>query len=188
MQQDSFITVKWMPSLESYTTYVEVNLEPHITPDYFKRFFDKLRTEVKNITPECTSIRELCVEEGKYSTTVETFAFPLLSERYAVVTQYRSLDYQGTPGNHLLLASSRGNEDKYNDDYLGKGFTKSRVLQETFLSVYHCKRKPDGKLIMVWMTELNRKGIPEWIFLKLQLMKTTSLFKGIYNVLATQHE
>ena len=93
MQQDNLITVKWMPSLESYTTYVEVTLEPHITPDYFKRFFDVLRTQVKNITPECTSIRELCVEEGKYSTTVETFALPFLSERYSVVTQYRSMDH-----------------------------------------------------------------------------------------------
>lgn len=64
------------------------------------------------------------------------------------------------------MVSCKGNEDKYNDEWLGKGFTKSRVLQETFLSVYHLKRKPDGRLVMVWMAELNRKGIPEWIFLK----------------------
>jgi hypothetical protein len=84
VQQDNLISVKWIPSSTSYSTYVEVTLEPHVTPDYFKRFFDVLRTEVKNITPECTGIRELCVEEGKYSTTVETFAFPFLSERYSV--------------------------------------------------------------------------------------------------------
>jgi len=93
VQQDNLITVKWIPSPESYTTYVEVVLEPHITPDYFKRFFDVLRTEIVKITPECTAIRELLVEEGKYSTTVETFAFPFLSERYSVVTAYRSYDY-----------------------------------------------------------------------------------------------
>lgn len=87
------ISVKWIPSPESYTTYVEVALEPHVTPDYFKRFFNVLRTEVKNITTECTGIRELCVEEGKYSTTVETFAFPFVSERYSVLTAYKNFDY-----------------------------------------------------------------------------------------------
>jgi len=81
-----------MPSLESYTTYVEVNLEPHITPDYFKRFLTKLRTDVRKITPESTSLKELCVEDGKYTTYVETYSVPLLSERYAVLTEYRSLD------------------------------------------------------------------------------------------------
>jgi hypothetical protein len=49
-------------------------------------------------------------------------------------------------------------------------------------------RKPDGKLIMSWLVEISRKGIPEWIFLKLQLLKYPSLFKGIYKVLSTQHE
>ena len=188
IQQDSLISVKWIPSPESYTTYVEIVLEPHVTPDYFKRFFTVLRTEVKNITPECTGIRELCVEEGKYPTTVETFAFPFVSERYAVLTAYKNLDYSGTPGNHIYVASCRGNEDKACDEYLGKGFTKSRVLQETFLAVYHCMRKPDGRIVMAWLVEINRKGIPEWIFLKLQLLKYASLFKGIYKVLAAQHE
>jgi hypothetical protein len=73
-------------------------LEPHITPDYFKRFFEVLREEAKNITPENTSIRELCVEEGKYPTTVETFAFPFVSERYIVLTSYKSYDYAEVPG------------------------------------------------------------------------------------------
>ena len=122
------ITVKWMPRPESYCTYVEVKLEPHVTPEYFERFFNVLRTEVKNITPECTGIRELCIEEGKYPTTVETFAFPFVSERYSVLTAYKTLDCRGIPGNHIYIASSRGNEDKACDDYLGKGFTKSRVL------------------------------------------------------------
>ena len=143
-----------------------------------------LRTEVKNITPECTSIREILVEDGKYPTTVETFAVPFLSERYTVVTAYKSLDYGGIPGQHIYLASSRGNEDKYNDEFLGKGFCGKRVLQETFLASYHCKRKPDGKLVLAWMVEINRKGIPEWIFLKLHLLKLPTTFKGIYSVLA----
>ncbi len=182
------VTVKWIPSPVSYTTYVEVTLEPHITPDYFKRFFEVLRAEVKKISPECTGIRELSLEQGKYSTTVETFAFPFLSERYAVVTSYKSMDHQGIQGNHIYIASSRGNEDKLNDEHLGKGFMKSRVLQETFLMVYHCKRRPDGKLVMVWLTELNRKGIPEWIFIKLQLLKIPTMFKAVYGVLAAQHE
>lgn len=112
VQQDNLITVKWLPSTTSYSTYVEVNLEPHVTPDYFVRFFNVLRTEVKNITPECTMIKELLVEEGKYSTTVETFAFPFVSERYSVLTQYRSMDYDGIAGNHIYLASTKGNEDK----------------------------------------------------------------------------
>jgi len=112
VQQDNLITVKWLPSTTSYSTYVEVNLEPHVTPDYFVRFFNVLRTEVKNITPECTMIKELLVEEGKYSTTVETFAFPFVSERYSVLTQYRSMDYDGIVGNHIYLASTKGNEDK----------------------------------------------------------------------------
>ena len=146
-----------------------------------------LRTEVKNITPECTLIKEVLVEDGKYSTTVETFAFPFLSERYSVLTAYKSLDYGGISGNHIYIASSRGNEDKTNDEFLGKGFTKNRVLQETFLAVYHCKKKPDGKLVMAWMVEINRKGIPEWIFLKLQLLKYATMFKGLYSVLAAQH-
>lgn len=112
VQQDNLITVKWLPSTTSYSTYVEVNLEPHVTPDYFVRFFNVLRTEVKNITPECTMIKELLVEDGKYSTTVETFAFPFVSERYSVLTQYRSMDYDGIAGNHIYLASTKGNEDK----------------------------------------------------------------------------
>jgi hypothetical protein len=36
---------------------------------------------------------------------------------------------------------------------------------------------------MAWLAEIGNKGIPEWIFLKLQLMKYPGLFQGIYNVL-----
>ncbi len=71
-----------------------------------------LREEAKNITPENTSIRELCVDEGKYPTTVETFKFPLVSERYAVLTAYNIPNWKGIPGNHLYIASSKGNKDK----------------------------------------------------------------------------
>jgi len=76
-----------------YITLVEVNLESEITPEHFLKFFTVLREEAKNITPENTSIRELCVEEGKYPTTVETFKFPLVSERYAVLTAYNVPNY-----------------------------------------------------------------------------------------------
>lgn len=174
------IKVKWLASDISYCTYVEIKLEPHVTPDYFKRFFTILRKEFRTITSQCNGIRELCVEEGKYPTTVETFDVPFpMKERYSVLTAYKSLDYNGIPGNHVYLVSSRGNEDKDNDDYLGKGFTGSRVLQETFLAVYHCKRMPDGKLIMAWLVEINRKGIPEWFYKKIELLKYPAKFRAI---------
>ena len=112
----------------TYITYAEVKLEPHITPDYFKRFFKVLRSEVKNITPECTSIREISIEEGKFSTTVETFKFPFVSERYSVLTGYSIDDYKNVPGSHMYFASGRGNQDKNCDEILGKDFTKYRVL------------------------------------------------------------
>jgi len=84
-----------------------------------------------------------------------------------VLTDYKNLDYLGIQGNHIYLTSSKGNEDKTNDDYLGKGFTRSRVLQNTILGVYHSFRKPDGSYIMVQLIEIDRKGIPEWIYYKL---------------------
>jgi hypothetical protein len=52
------------------------------------------------------------VDEGKYPTTVETFKFPLVSERYAVLTAYNIPNWKGIPGNHLYIASSKGNKDK----------------------------------------------------------------------------
>ena len=68
--QNELIGVKFISGPESFITRIEIKLEPHVTPDYVARFYTVLKTEVKNITPECTSIRELCVEEGKYPTTV----------------------------------------------------------------------------------------------------------------------
>ena len=95
-----------------YITYVEVELENFITPEHFAKFYTVLREEAKNITPENTSIRELCIEEGRWPTTVETFKFPLVSERFAVLTAYNIPNYKGIQGGHLYLASSRGNKDK----------------------------------------------------------------------------
>jgi len=51
--------------------------------------------------------------------------------------------------------------------YLGRDFVRPRVLIETDITLYHAKRKPDGRLVMVWLVEICNKGIPEWIFLKL---------------------
>lgn len=152
--------MKFIPTNVSYVTYVEVNLESHITPEHFKRFFNERRAKAKEITPECTLIKDLLVEDGKYTTTVETFAFPIVSERYCVLTEYNIFDHDGIPGNHLHIVSCYGNEDKTNDEYLGKGFTRSRVLQEIWLGAFHCRRKPDGKLVMVRIVEINSKGIP----------------------------
>jgi hypothetical protein len=103
------IDLKLISTSSTYITYAEVKLESHITPDYFKRFFKVLRSEVKNITPECTSIREICIEENRFSTTVETFKFPFVSERYSVLTGYFVDDYKNIPGSHIYFASGRGN-------------------------------------------------------------------------------
>lgn len=110
------------------------------------------------------------MEEGKFPTTVQTFKFPLVSERYVVLTVYRIDNYNGVDGGHFYVASSRTNEDKSSEDYLGRDFTKPRVIVRTDIAVYHCVRKPDGKLIMRWMTEIVKDGIPEWIFKNFQLL------------------
>jgi len=108
---------------------------------------------------------------------------PFVAERFVVATEYRVFDYKGIEGNHLHIASCWGNKEKETDAYLGNGFTRWRVLQETPIALYHCKRKPDGKLVMVWMAEISRKGIPEWIFKMTQLQKYPTLFPKMYSVL-----
>lgn len=98
---------------------------------------------------------------------MQTFKFPWISERYVVLTVYKIPNYRGVDGGHFYVASSRGNEETSSADYLGKDFVGSRVIVNTDIAVYHCVRKPDGKLIMRWLTELGRDGVPEWIFLKI---------------------
>lgn len=58
---------------------------------------------------------------------------------------------------------------------MGKGYIGSRVYVHTEIAVYHCIKK-EGKYYMRWVTEIGNKGIPQWIFLKLQLMKYPGLF------------
>ena len=112
MSQNELIKVKFVNTGDEYIGSVDVTLEPHITPDYFLKFYENLKDEAKNVTPECTSVRLLCTEEGKYNTTVETFKFPFVSERYCVLTVYRIPNYRGKQGEHIYIASSKGNKDK----------------------------------------------------------------------------
>ena len=182
IQTTDLITVKFLGTDTGYITLVDIKCEEHVTPAHFLKFYEVCKIEAVKITPECTGVRELCVEEGKYKTSVETFKFPLVSERYAVLTAYHIPNYGGE-GMHMYVASDRGNEDRNTEEFLGKGYVGSRVYVHTEIAVYHCIKK-DGKIYMRWLTEIGNKGIPQWIFLKLQLMKYPGLFKGIYSVLA----
>jgi len=70
MFQNELIGVKFISGPESFITHIEIKLEPHVTPDYVARFYNVLKTYVNELKPECTGIRELCIEEGRYPTTV----------------------------------------------------------------------------------------------------------------------
>ena len=83
-----------------------------------------------------------------------------------MLTAYNVPDYGG-PGQHLYIASSRGNKDKQSEEYLGRDFVRPRVLIESEIALYHLVRRPDGTYYLNWLTEIANKGIPEWIFLKL---------------------
>ena len=104
------------------------------------------------------------MEEGKYPTTLQTFKFPLVSERFIVVTVYIIPNFNGVEGGHFYVASSRGNEETSSEDYLGRDFVRSRVIVNTVIAVYHAVRKPDGKMVLRWISEITRDGTPEWIF------------------------
>lgn len=162
LQTTDLITVKMLCTDDGYISMVDIQCEDHVTPAHFLKFYEICKIEAVKITPECTGVRELCVEEGKYKTSVETFKFPLVAERFAVLTAYHVPNYGGE-GKHLYVASDRGNEDKITDDFLGKGFVSGKVFVHTEIAVYHCIQK-NGKTYMRWLTEIGNKGIPFWIF------------------------
>ena len=108
IQSTELIKVKFISTDVGYITLVDVTCEPHIKPEHFLKFFEILKTEARKITPEATSYRELCLEENKYTTSVETFKFPFVAERYTVLTVYKVPNYKSA-GNHLYIASDRGN-------------------------------------------------------------------------------
>jgi hypothetical protein len=147
--------------------------------------YENIRDEAQVITPECTYVRVLCMEEDRFPTTVECFKFPFVSERYVVLTVYKVPDYK-KPGEHLYVASSRGNKDKQTPEYLGKDFLASRVLVEPDISTYQCIRKADGKIYLRWLTSVPTDGVPMWIYKSVHLMKFPTIFKGIYGILAKQ--
>ena len=66
----------------------DVTLEPHITPAHFLKFYETVKNNWRELTPEQTARKDLGLAEGKYQLTAETFKFPVVSERLMVLCVY----------------------------------------------------------------------------------------------------
>ena len=183
-----------MASDTHFTAQVEMQCEPDITPGHFLNFFGQVKAQVNRINAQCTSTRLLKTETdtdstGKvsqeYTTYVETYKYPWVSERYVVVTNTIYKDYKGK-GQHLYIATSKQNQELASAESLGSDFVSSRVLVEPTLAGYQCICKPEGGVKMLWMSHVSRDGVPEFLFKMTQLRSFPATFQSMYSLLKEQ--
>jgi hypothetical protein len=84
--------------------------------------------------PECTHSEIVKTSEHDFLTTIQTFKFPMVSERLVINTEYPIIDFKHNC--HVFISSGLGNETLYNAEVVGENRYRNSVDTVNDLSFY----------------------------------------------------